>query len=74
MAIVESFKPDYLEMGLHELSQFSTLPTALIARRRRNDASTNLPVQPSYLISKNPFKTSIPQLVEVQAKGDSIPY
>ena len=35
--------------------------------------SINLPVQPAYLISKNPFKTSIPQLVEVQAKGDVEP-
>ncbi|HET6542957.1 MAG TPA: hypothetical protein VFG46_20870 [Chryseolinea sp.] len=70
MAIVENFKPDYLEMGLHELSQFSTLPLPLLLAAEENDALENLPVQPAYLISKNPFKTSIPQLVEVEAKAD----
>jgi len=73
MTIVESFKPDYLEMGLSELSQFSTLPLPLVLAAGENDVLTNLPVQPAYLISKNPFKTSFPQLVEVQAKGDVEP-
>jgi len=70
MAIVENFKPDYLEMGLSELSLFSTLPLPLVLAAEENDDLINLPVQPAYLISKNPFKTSVPQLVEVQAKGE----
>ena len=73
MAIVENLKPDYLEMGLHELSQFSTLPLPLVLAADENDVLINLPVQPAYLISKKPFKTSVPQLVEVQAKGDVEP-
>ena len=73
MAIVENFKPDYLEMGISELSQFSTLPLPLLLAAEESDALENLPVQPAYLISKNPFKTSIPQLVEVQSKGDLEP-
>jgi phosphoribosylanthranilate isomerase len=73
MAIIENFKPDYLEMGLSELSQFSTLSLPVLLAADENDALISLPVQPAYLISKNPFKTSIPQLIEVQSKGDVEP-
>lgn len=73
MDIVENFKPDYLEMGLAELSRFSTLPLPLVLAVDENDVLTNLPVQPVYLISKNPFKAPVPQLIEVQAKREVEP-
>ena len=73
LAIIENYKPDYLEMGLHELSHFSTLPLPLVLAADENDVLIRLPVQPAYLISKKPFKSPVPQLVEVQAKGDVEP-
>jgi phosphoribosylanthranilate isomerase len=71
-AIIENFKPDYLEMGMHELLEFSTLPLPFLLSTE-NSISSNLPVQPHYLISKKPFDTVIPLLIEVQATGDVMP-
>ncbi len=72
-AIVENFKPDYLEMGLQELLQFSTLPLPLLLATAENDVLANLPVQPAYLISQKPFKTPFPLLIEVHVTRDVVP-
>lgn len=72
-AIVENFKPDYLEMGVQELSRFSTLALPFLLTTSESDILTNLPIQPAYLISKKPFKTPLPLLIEVQATGDLVP-
>jgi phosphoribosylanthranilate isomerase len=68
--ILENYKPDYIEMGLQELSLFSTLPLPLVLSVHENDILEGLSVQPTYLLSKNPFKSSIPQLIEVQSTED----
>ena len=60
-------------MGLNELSKFSSLPLPLVLAAEANDVLINLPVQPAYLISKKPFKTSVPQLVEIHAKNEVEP-
>ena len=69
-SILENYKPDYLEMGLQELSLFSTLPLPLVLSVQENDILDALPVEPAYLVSKHPFQTSIPLLVEIQSKDD----
>lgn len=72
-AILENFKPDYLEMGLEELSLFSSLPLPLILATNRDDILTSLSVQPAYLLGQKSFKTSVPLLVEAQRKEDVKP-
>jgi len=72
-AIVENFKPDYLEMSMQELSQFSTLPLPFLLAAAENDSLASLPVQPAYLIGKKPFKTPFPLLIEVQLTKDVVP-
>src|SRR5688572_4166110 len=72
-AIVENFKPDYLEMGLQELSQFSTLPLPFLLATTENDVLADLPVQPAYIISQKPFKTPFPLLIEVRVTKDVAP-
>jgi phosphoribosylanthranilate isomerase len=69
-AILENYKPDYIELGLQELSLFTTLPLPLVLSVQQNDILEGLSVQPTYLLSKNPFKSSIPLLIEVQSKED----
>ena len=69
-AILEHYKPDYIEMGLPELSLFSTLPLPLVLSVQENDVLEGLSVQPDYLLSKKPFKSSIPLLVEVHSKDE----
>ena len=66
-AIIENYKPDYLEMGLKELSLFSSLSLpVLLAVENQNDP-TAFPLRPHYLIAKTSFKSPIPLLVEVDA-------
>ena len=72
-AIVENFKPDYLEMSLPELMQFSALPLPFLLAVAETDVLANLPVQPAYLIGKKPFGTPFPLLIEVQATRDVAP-
>jgi len=68
--ILENYKPDYVEMGLRELSLFTSLSVPLVLSVQEGDPIENLPVQPAYLLSKRPFKTSGTLLVEVQSKAE----
>src|SRR5688572_33445133 len=43
--ILESFKPDYLEMSLQELSLFSTLPLPFVLAAHEHDSFANLNVE-----------------------------
>jgi phosphoribosylanthranilate isomerase len=72
-AIVENFKPDYLEMSMKEVLQFSTLPLPFLLAVTEDDVLENLPVEPAYLIGKKPFKTPFPLLVEIQLASDVVP-
>src|SRR5262245_49771827 len=56
--ILENYKPDYLEMGVKELSLFETLPLPLILAVGEDDANKTFSVEPAYLVSESPFKTS----------------
>jgi phosphoribosylanthranilate isomerase len=68
--ILEDFKPDFLEMGMQELSLFSTLPLPLLLAVNERDDLSNLSVSPAYLICQRPFQSSLPQLIEVQEKSE----
>ncbi len=68
--ILDNYKPDYLEMGLRELLLFNSLPIPLILSVNEIDSVDKLSVIPDYLISKNPFSSSIPLLVSVQSKAN----
>lgn len=69
-AIIDNYKPDYLEMGLPELSLFTSLPVPIILSVGEKDNLDSLAIMPAYLTSNNPFKTRIPLLVKVQSKED----
>ncbi|HEX6223351.1 MAG TPA: hypothetical protein VFZ52_03010 [Chryseolinea sp.] len=69
-AILENFKPDYLEMGLKELSLFPSLSLPLILAVDAADELVGLPVQPAYIISAQSLKTPVPQLLEVRTIAD----
>jgi phosphoribosylanthranilate isomerase len=67
-AILEGYKPDYLEMGLTELNLFSTLPLPIILFLDGAIPST-LPVEPNYLLLKQIIENqySFPVLLEVHS-------
>lgn len=65
--IIENYKPDFIEMGLNELSLFPSLPLPFLLSISQEDPWGNLSVQPAYLISKRPFEATIPLLIEIQS-------
>lgn len=67
-SILDDYKPDYLEMGLKELSLFKSLPLPLILSVDSKDILENLPVEPAYLICSAQIRTSIPLLLSVESK------
>lgn len=69
--VLENYKPDYLEMGLAELSLFTTLPLPLVLSVSANDALEKYSVQPEYLIGKELFNTPWPLLIEIQSKHEA---
>jgi phosphoribosylanthranilate isomerase len=69
-AILEHYKPDYLEMGPDELSLFSALPLPFILATPDKTMVGSSPLQPEYIISKTPFETEIPLLIEIQSKAE----
>jgi len=71
-AILENYKPDYLEMGVSELSQFSTLPLPVLLAVEDPNVVAKIAIRPDYLIGKTVFKSAIPLLVEVHS-ADVVP-
>lgn len=69
-AILENYKPDYLEMGVDELPLFSTLPLPFILSAKDELTVTSLPLRPTYVVSKIPFDTDIPLLIEIQSTAE----
>ena len=68
--VLENYKPDYLEMGLEELSTFSALPLPLILSVDNRLHTETLPIRPAYLITDDEFDTTIPLLARVQSLED----
>lgn len=68
--ILENYKPDYVEMGLKELSCFSALSLPLILSVEKQAYPENLAIQPAYLITEDTFEASIPLLARVQSLED----
>jgi len=68
--ILENYKPDYLEMGVKELRLFNNLPLPLILAIGEGEANKTFSVEPAYLLSASPLKTSTPLLVNVQSKDE----
>jgi hypothetical protein len=67
---MEQYRPDYLEFGLAELSLFTELPVPLLLSVEKSDLLQALQVEPAYLISNEPFQTSIPLLAWVKSMED----
>jgi phosphoribosylanthranilate isomerase len=66
-AILENYKPDYLEMSEKELLLFHELPLPFLLAVQDNPTTV---LQPQYLISKSPFETDIPLLIQIQSKDE----
>ncbi|HKZ37827.1 MAG TPA: hypothetical protein VJ184_09265 [Chryseolinea sp.] len=69
-AILENYKPDYLEMSLKELTLFSTLPLPLLLFVEKGDLIKDLPFKPDYLVSRQIFYSPFPLLIEIQSKDE----
>lgn len=71
-AIIEDYKPDYLEMGLAEVGLFSKLPLPLILSIQGDEYVQDLQLKPLYLLLKQlkGDSYSYPLLLEVQSNDD----
>lgn len=67
-AILEDYKPDYLEMGISELNLFTSSPLPIILSLNEVTAD-GFKVNPSYLLLKKLTKTqySVPILLDVES-------
>jgi phosphoribosylanthranilate isomerase len=72
-AILENYKPDYLEMGVEELMLFSGLPLPFILSTGDESIIRSLLIPPAYIISKIPFPADVPLLIEIQSKTEIEP-
>lgn len=70
-AILEEYKPDYLEMGLEELTLFTSCPLPVILSLHET-AVEALPFDPAYLLLKGPGETKheFPILLEIRSLDD----
>jgi phosphoribosylanthranilate isomerase len=66
-AILENYKPDYLEMSVEELSLFGGLPLPVLLSVENPIDAERLGIRPQYLIGKTFFKSAIPLLIEVHS-------
>jgi phosphoribosylanthranilate isomerase len=69
-AVLENYKPDYLEMGADELLLFSTLPLPFILSAQDESVVRSSSLRPAYIISKAPFDTDTPLLIEIQSTAE----
>jgi len=71
-AVLEDYKPDYLEMGFDELSLFSSLPLPLILSLQVGDSLQRLHLNPAYLLVKElkDIFRSYPLLLQVESNDD----
>lgn len=65
--ILENYKPNYLEMGLKELTQFDQLSLPVLLTINAAEDISGIAIKPAYVISKSLLKSSIPLLIEVSA-------
>jgi phosphoribosylanthranilate isomerase len=67
--VLDNYKPDYLEMGVKELSLFASLPLPVIIALDTEQELRFLRIEPAYLISRILINTSIPVLVKVESRA-----
>lgn len=65
--ILESYKPDYLEMGLKELSLITTARVPIIFSVDNAEELGSLSFDPAYLIGENPINIKIPFLIKIDS-------
>ena len=68
--ILEDYKPDYLEMGINEVSLLSTFPIPVVLTVTQDSDLDSLSFTPAYLIGNKPMKSTIPFLVKVNSTDD----
>lgn len=69
-SILENYKPDYLEMGVTELSILSTFPVPVLLALKDGERLGSLPVTPAYLIGNKPIDSTIPFLIRLNSRDD----
>ncbi len=71
-AILENYKPDYLEMGATEIAMFSSLPLPYILKLTGDDSIEDLAIEPAYLMgsSVQDAVSSCPFLLHAEADFD----
>ncbi len=69
-SILEDYKPDYLEMGMAELSAISTYPVPVLLSVRSDERLDALPITPAYLIGDKPIDSTIPVLIRLNSTDD----
>ncbi len=69
-AILDNYKPDYLEMSLEELSLFSSLPLPFLLYIEEGDAIHNFAVEPEFLVSRHILSSDYRLLIEIQLKSE----
>jgi phosphoribosylanthranilate isomerase len=69
--ILENYKPDYIEMGIQELSLFSSLPVPVIVSVESEAELESLSFSPAFLISRTRFHSTIPLLVRVESRAET---
>lgn len=67
--ILDNYKPDYIEMGITELLLFTSIPLPLVLSVSEKDVVAGFSIQPTYLITKKGFKSSVPLIVEVDSRN-----
>jgi phosphoribosylanthranilate isomerase len=66
-SVLESYKPDYLEMGLDELSLITASQVPIILSVDSAEQLESLSFKPAYLIGKNAVNVKIPFLIKVNS-------
>jgi phosphoribosylanthranilate isomerase len=68
--ILDDYKPDYLEMGINEISVLSAFAIPVILTVSKDSDLNSLPFTPAYLIGNAPMASTIPFLARVNSKED----
>jgi phosphoribosylanthranilate isomerase len=69
--ILENYKPDYIEMGMRELSLFSSLPLPVIISVESAAELEIIPFSPAFIISNSRMHSTTPLLVRVESRAET---
>jgi phosphoribosylanthranilate isomerase len=67
-SILEQYKPDFLELGLKELSMFTHLPVPVILAMNGEEMPPTLSIEPAYIISDSVISARSPILISVESR------